>query len=407
MHVLCSLVLITASVLFSCSNPFWPDKAERKNPPDATVYTVTASNFTFDNAARTYNGAGQPITVNYDGAGINITTAGTITVYYDDSTAAPKNVGTYDIKVTTANGSTYAPVENPLKIGSVTITPLPLTISDPVIAAKTYNGDNIADVTMGSLTNIISGDDVSASISSAAYNSADVATANLITVIYSIAGSDAGNYLKPADYSTPSTITQAAGAPVSQKPHESAVGNRAITVEAVTIADTGQSIEYAISTVSDGTGPLIWQNSTTFNGLEPNTGYYVYARYASNGNYHAGTAQVSAMITTLPDSGGDIPGYAITIDPIADYSPELADGISGIILSRSSGNTVTITLKDPEQYSGFEWYYNNELLSDEETLTLSAADIRYNMTGLKLITVEAVTYDNIRYSQTITFTVEQ
>jgi len=59
-------------------------------------------------------------------------------------------------------------------------------------------------------------------------------------------------------------------------------------------------------------------------------------------------------------------------------------------------------------YTSIEWYYNNMLLSSTNTVTLSAADSRYNMidaiNGEKFLTLE-VTSGGIPYSRTILFRV--
>jgi len=89
---------------------------------------------------------------------------------------------------------------------------LQLTIGNPVVTTtKTYNGANTAAATAGTLTNKVGNDDVIVSITSSAYNSSNVLTANEITVVYSITGADAENYIKPVDYKIPGNIIKATG----------------------------------------------------------------------------------------------------------------------------------------------------------------------------------------------------
>ncbi|MDR2719086.1 MAG: SUMF1/EgtB/PvdO family nonheme iron enzyme [Treponema sp.] len=97
------------------------------------------------------------------------------------------------------------------------------------------------------------------------------------------------------------TVNKAAGAAVTTPTVSSSTPptSNSITVNVVTLQTaTGQSIEYAISTASDGTGLSAYQSGTTFSGLNANATYYVYARSASNTNYNEGTANVSAGIKT-------------------------------------------------------------------------------------------------------------
>ena len=81
-----------------------------------------------------------------------------------------------------------------------------------------------------------------------------------------------------------------------------------ITVEPVTLlTQTGQSIIYAISTVSGLTSyadtiSLPWQEGTTFTNLEHDTTYFVYARSSDNDNYNQGNVAESAAIQTLSTS---------------------------------------------------------------------------------------------------------
>ncbi len=96
------------------------------------------------------------------------------------------------------------------------------------------------------------------------------------------------------------TVNKAAGAAVTAPTLNGAPTSSSITVnEATLLTATGQSIEYAISKFKDGTGLSSYQSSTTFNGLNVRTAYYVYARSKSNDNYNEGTASVSDDIITL------------------------------------------------------------------------------------------------------------
>ncbi|WP_461249113.1 hypothetical protein, partial [Treponema sp. R6D11] len=94
-------------------------------------------------------------------------------------------------------------------------------------------------------------------------------------------------------------ITKAAGATITQPYVKGSPTSNSITVNAVSLqTTTGQSIEYAISTASNGTGLSAWQSSVTFTGLNANMIYYVYARSMSNTNYEAGISSVSVGIKT-------------------------------------------------------------------------------------------------------------
>jgi len=100
------------------------------------------------------------------------------------------------------------------------------------------------------------------------------------------------------------TINKAAGARVTVPTVSGSPTSDSIIVNPVSLQTaTGQSIEYAILTVSNG-NPTSWQNSTTFTGLTSDTTYYVYARSAADYyHYEAGTPSVSAGIATAGGGG--------------------------------------------------------------------------------------------------------
>jgi uncharacterized repeat protein (TIGR02543 family) len=109
----------------------------------------------------------------------------------------------------------------------------------------------------------------------------------------------AGTAISSASFTTPAKdtgvgLTGPITEIVPQKKH-----NR-IVINAVTAPSNGQTVEYAIST--DTTEPATgWQDSTTFSGLDANTGYYVWARAKENGDYHAGEAIRSASQFTTSE----------------------------------------------------------------------------------------------------------
>ena len=97
------------------------------------------------------------------------------------------------------------------------------------------------------------------------------------------------------------TVNKASGSAVSKPAVSGTPTSSSITISAVTLSTaTGQDREYAIDTTDTADPALLtWTvNKVTFDLLSASASYYVYARSVSNTNYNAGTAQVSAMITT-------------------------------------------------------------------------------------------------------------
>ena len=84
-------------------------------------------------------------------------------------------------------------------ISGASISQLQLTIDDPMITlSKVYDSNNTASVTAGSLINKIASDTVNVS-AVATYNSANVLGATEITVVYTLSGGHADNYIKPVN----------------------------------------------------------------------------------------------------------------------------------------------------------------------------------------------------------------
>jgi len=80
-----------------------------------------------------------------------------------------------------------------------------------------------------------------------------------------------------------------------------------ITINAVTAPATGQDVEYAVS-ISNAVPEDGWQNDVSFEGLNSNTTYYVFARSKGNDTYEAGVASVSLRVAI------DLPGNMVPVD---------------------------------------------------------------------------------------------
>jgi len=142
-------------------------------------------------------------------------------------------------------------------------------------------------------------------------------------------------------------INKAAGATVST-PTLNTRTHTCITINAVSAPSTSQSVEYVINT-SNVTPSVGWQTIVTFNGLNPNTPYYIFARSASNTNYNAGEVNNSLAVTTL---------QSISFDKIEYYWENQHNNLvttSGGVATISSGLPLTITAQD-RGYVGRQWF---------------------------------------------------
>ncbi|MFC6649886.1 YDG domain-containing protein [Paenibacillus rhizoplanae] len=148
----------------------------------------------------------------YDGTTAAAVVAGAVTGIFEGDDVTVHAAGTYDTpnvgvnKIITISytltgadaGNYYPPVSYTINTGI--ITALQLDITGPVITeSKTYDGNTSVQITPGTLTGVIPGDDVTVS-ATATYNDAAVGSGKLITVVYTLSGEDAGNYFAPGNY---------------------------------------------------------------------------------------------------------------------------------------------------------------------------------------------------------------
>jgi hypothetical protein len=248
--------------------------------------TVTYGDEPFSNAISELTG------INYTSSDEDVATVdenGTVTILKVGSTTITAKKAEDD--------KAYTPA-----VYELTVEPLQLTIGSPTITSKVYDGDVTADVTLGALSGVVSGDTVDVT-AVGTYASANAGTGINVTVVYTIDGADADNYFAPEEETVTGSISKAAGSAVSI-PSVASKKQTSITINAVVLqpSNNGQTAEYTISstisTVAGLTGSEEWQNELTFNELTASTDYYVFARSEAITNYDAGTAQVSAKITT-------------------------------------------------------------------------------------------------------------
>ena len=117
------------------------------------------------------------------------------------TTEAPKNVGKYTIRITTAETDTFKAASSTMEFE---IQPKEVTISDVKVADKTYDGTTNATITnAGTLSVNYDGDNLAIVIGKAAYDNNNVGTDKAVSFTgFELSGSAAGNYkliTQPAD----------------------------------------------------------------------------------------------------------------------------------------------------------------------------------------------------------------
>ena len=147
---------------------------------------------------------------NYDGNPIsvpafNTDSDGASAVEYkpadaDDSAytaAAPKNVGKYIIRITTAETDTYKAAFSTM---AFEIKPREVTISGAVVSDKVYDGNANAKITAAGVINgLVDGDKVDIVTGKAAYDDKNVGNGKTVTFYdFALSGDDAANYVLSA-----------------------------------------------------------------------------------------------------------------------------------------------------------------------------------------------------------------
>ena len=163
-------------------------------------------------------------------------------------------------------------------------------------------------------------------------------------------------------------INKAAGAEVLAPTQNSVVGT-AVTLNAVTAPDNGQTVEYARNT-SDSAPSSDWQNDVTFTGLTAGTHFYFFARAKENNNYNAGAASGSTGIATEENLTvyywvDDIGGIVIEMD---------GEPIENNTITVNSGESITFTADDGS-YTSYIWTLNgNNIGETGASYTFGTAD---------------------------------
>ena len=248
----------------------------------------------------------------YDGKAIGMPTFdtdsdGAVTFEYkradEDDTAytteAPKNVGKYTIRITTAETDTFKAVSSTMEFE---IQPREVTISDVKVADKTYDGTTNATITnAGTLSVNYDGDNLAIVIGKAAYDNKNVGADKAVSFTgFELSGSAAGNY---------KLIAQPASTTAD------------ITVKEITI--NGATVEG--SKVYDGTSEAKITNAGTLSDNYDGENLTIVAGSAAYDNKNVGTGKTVAFT-----------GFALAGDAAANYK----------LIAQPTDTTADITVKE-------------------------------------------------------------
>ncbi|PKM65513.1 MAG: hypothetical protein CVU95_15075 [Firmicutes bacterium HGW-Firmicutes-2] len=302
---------------------------------------------------------------------------GAVTWEVTDGTSATVNVNTGAVTITGVNETTITATRatdgNYLAdvTDTYTFTPvkLQLTVAIPTATGgwiKTYDGNMEFDkstITVGGMTNRVGSDDVTVSVASATYNTADVGSGDkTLTITYVIAGAHSENYSAPAN-SVVNTASITAATPIIALVTKTTVYTGSIIgIAAATV--TGVAAENDITTNYAGVITYTYYTKDTctdgdettednsgaeaIGGAPKNAGtYYVKATIGSNGNYTGAASPVVTLTIYHPSSGG---GTSASSTPSTGV-PVIVDGKTvDMGISEVKDDTTTVTV-DPIKMS--------------------------------------------------------
>lgn len=272
----------------------------------------------------------------------------------EDDTAytaeAPKNVGKYTIRITTAETDTFKAASSTMEFE---IQPKEVAISDVKVADKTYDGTTNATITnAGTLSVNYDGDNLAIVIGKAAYDNKNVGTDKAVSFTgFELSGSAAGNYkliTQPADTTADITAKEITinGATVEgSKVYDG-------TVEAkITNAGT-------LSDNYDGENLTIVTGSAAYDNKNVGTGKTV----AFTGFALAGDAAVNYKLIAQPtDTTADITVKEITINGAAVESSRIYNGTTDATITNAGTPSVNYDGENLKVAAGKAAYDNKNV----------------------------------------------
>ena len=266
------------------------------------------------------------------------------------TTEAPKNVGKYTIRITTAETDTFKSASSTMEFE---IQPKEITISDVKVADKTYDGTTEAKITNeGTLSDNYDGDNLTIAIGSAAYDNKNVGTDKTVTFTgFALAGDAAANYelvAQPAD--TTADIT-AKGITIVGAAVESSKVYDGTTEVKITNAGT-------LSDNYDGENLTIVTGSAAYDNKNVGTGKTV----AFTGFALAGDAAGNYTLASQPaDTAADITVKEITINGAAVEASRIYDGTTDAKITNAGAPSVNYDGENLKVAAGKAAYDNKNV----------------------------------------------
>ena len=221
------------------------------------------------------------------------------------------------------------------------ITGKQLSITDRALTtSKTYDGTNSAFVTPGTLSGVVGNDNVTVT-AEANYDTPDAGASKTITVVYSLTGADAGNYIAPVNYIANNGIIQSVAVSLS-------------TINGLTVPVTGQNPVSGITETDQYTGAVTWSpNDSPFLDTKTYTATIALTpklNYTLNGvSANCFSVPGATSVTNVADSGTITAVFPETLSSDATVSSTVyasynIDNINNIIASGTTTINTNLTV---------------------------------------------------------------
>ncbi len=270
---------------------------------------------------------------NYEATVANSVSSITVTPIVTDATATIYVNGIPVVSGQTSGAINLSPGENAITVLvraedqttsktyvlTVTRTATQLSISAPALTlSKVYDGNDVANITAGSLIGVISGDIVTVT-ATAKYINASVGTGKIIMVTYALSGTDASKYIRPNNEVFDSGIIRNVNPTISGFTAISkTIGDAAFTLTAPTSNSSGAftyvSSNPAVVSISGNTVTVVGAGTAT-----------ITATQAADTNFSSGTITTTITVVAATNTNTTTPPVDTDGDGVSD-AQEAIDG---------------------------------------------------------------------------------
>ena len=334
--------------------------------------------------------SGSSATVNANTGAVTITGVGETTI-----TATKATDGNYSADVT----DTY------------TFTPAKrlITVNAPSATGgwtKTYDGKTDFDksiITVGGITDKVGDDDVTVSVQSVTYDTADSSSGDkTLTITYGIDGTNSENYSAPSNTVINNASITAAVPTITLKNKTEAYTDKKVEIDAATVTGVtgGTTPDGAITytyytketcTEADKT-TVDKSGAEAVGGAPKNAGtYYVKATIAASGNYTSATSAAVTLTIYYPSSGENKSSAPVIVDgkTVDMGTSEVKDGTTTVKVDQTklaeqlggAKDSVVIPITSKTDTAAAQLVLKNvESMSEQGvSLTIIAGDVSYSI----------------------------